>query len=172
MSRPNFLLSGRVAQTTPHLAQVLQSSTAWDAPADIRQLGALEWCALFADGRVNGCGPEGWGGLVPDLTDEMLAAGLIHDLRYLIGGDEADKQAADEAFAKHAPELYAVAVRKWGHDHFTFRDSTHQLSHGELCLIIWGSFRVRPYQDVSHLLQTDLNSGVISELGRQLGVDL
>jgi len=49
---------------------------------------------------TNGCGPKGWGWLVPDTIYgvDISAACCIHDYFYLIGVSFADKKKADRIF--------------------------------------------------------------------------
>ena len=124
--------------TLPAVARGLYEQPCDQGPVRFPTLGSMEWGALIAAGVVNGCGPQGYGPLVPDFTPEMQAAGLIHDVRYLLGGTEKDRAAADAAFARHAPQLYAVAVRTLGDRFFARREKP--LSQCELLVIVQGAY--------------------------------
>lgn len=124
--------------TLPAVARGLYEQPCDQGPARLQALGSMEWGALIAAGVVNGCGPQGYGPLVPDFTPEMQAAGLLHDLRYLLGGTRGDRAVADERFAANAPTLYAVAVRTMG-DKF-FRTREKPLTHCELLVIIQAAY--------------------------------
>jgi len=123
----------------------------WDTgPARPHDLDAIAWGALIAAELINGCGPEHWGALVPDLTPQMRAAGHRHDLDCLIGGTPADRDKADSRFAALAPALYAVAVHKFGDKWFSHRDKP--LSHGELCIIVQAAYWKAGYAASSSLM--------------------
>lgn len=51
----------------------------------------------------NGCGPMGWGWLVPDFC--FRAAGNRHDFAYWMGGGWSDKLAADLEFLANCLRL-------------------------------------------------------------------
>lgn len=140
-----FLLVMAVRETARPIVDQLNGPTGiLDGPARPDLLDDFLWGALLADRRVNGCGPEGLGWLVPDLTPEMEAAGNLHDLRYLVGGTEEDRRKADAAFGHHAPALFEAAVRKHGAKHFAHRPTP--LTHVELLVVLQAAITARGAQ--------------------------
>lgn len=133
--------------TLPAVMRGLYEQPCDQGPVRLATLGSMEWGALIAAGVVNGCGPHGYGPLVPDFTPEMEAAGLLHDLRYLIGGTREDRAVADAAFAKAAPLLYSHAVRTMGDKFFSLRDKP--LSQCEILVIVQGAYFQVGYANAS-----------------------
>lgn len=133
--------------TLPAVARGLYEQPCDQGPARLQTLGSMEWGALIAAGVINGCGPQGYGPLVPDFTPEMQAAGLLHDLRYLLGGTEKDRDAADAAFARSAPHLYALAVRLMGDKFFSKREKP--LSQCELLVVVQAAYFQVGYANAS-----------------------
>ena len=113
------------------------------SPVRLGAFGAIEWGALHAANWVNGCGPTSWPDLIPDLTPAISARGYVHDIRYLVGGTEEDRQRADAEFAQGTPGIYADAVKKHGSAFFCYREKP--LTHGELCALIHAAFLVEGY---------------------------
>jgi hypothetical protein len=137
-----FLLVVAVRETHQAILDQLNGpNEVLDGPARLDLLNPFLWGALLADRRVNGCGPEGAGWLVPDFTPEMQAAGNLHDARYLIGGTEEDRRNADVAFALAAPQAYSRAVQKHGADYFAHRPTP--LTHVELLVVLQAAITAR-----------------------------
>jgi len=92
----------------------------------------------------NGCGPYGWGGLVPDLV--FKDAGNRHDWAYAVGGGWLAKGVADVAFLRNmlgaawcghwlripsrsaAACVYFLAVAIFGRRAFNFTDHPRAMS--------------------------------------------
>jgi hypothetical protein len=134
-----FPLHFHVHETLPAVHRAARADRDPDTgPIRAADLGSMEWGALAAAGIVNGCGPTTLPDFIPDLSPAIRAAGFLHDLAYLAGGCEEDRQFADTKFGRTAPEAYTLAVRTAGHAFFRYRDKP--LTHGELCLIIEAAF--------------------------------
>jgi hypothetical protein len=82
------------------------------------------WECAHSDECCNGCGPKGWGWLIPDIVDGVDAhlACNVHDCCYRRGKTEEDRKAADLLLRRnlsrvwkwHTAQLYYWAVRFGG----------------------------------------------------------
>lgn len=78
------------------------------------------------DAATNGCGPEGFGGVVPDFCFEECCND--HDNCYARGGTEADRLKCDQVFYECCKEkgpdwlawIYYQAVRRFGSENFNY----------------------------------------------------
>ena len=133
------------ADTLPAVYRAARADREPDTgPIRPAELGGMEWGALRVAKLVNGCGPTSWPDLIPDLTPAISAGGYLHDLGYLAGGTDADRDKADLKFSRTAPACYAEAVHRHGSAFFAYRPKP--LTHGELCLIIQGAFLAYGYE--------------------------
>lgn len=163
--KPSLLF--QVRECLPTVWHAAQAGREPDlGPVRPAALDSLSWASLKVQGLVNGCGPTSLPDFVPDLTPAISAAGYLHDLAYLVGGTEADRQRADEAFAyRGAPGVYVQAVRAEGGNFFTSRDQP--LTHGELCLIIQAGFLIHGYAALTAALPS---AAVLTAIERLAGI--